>query len=115
MLQALHPLQHTVTGFQHDGIFARLDALHIDTNVARRETKFIAASGHMDGTGAGNQCFGGYAAHIHAGATPMAALNDGRAQTLFGAARSHGGPGLPRANNQGVKRFSRHKAPPAGM
>src|SRR5688572_25304199 len=87
-LGAAQPLLDAAGGLADHRVLARLDALHVDADLAGApQAVFPAAPGHVRGVGARDQGLGGSAAVVDAGAAEGAALDDGDLAPGAGKAR----------------------------
>ena len=106
--QPAHRLFNALARLLDQLVLARLDAGHVDLDIASTEAKFIAAPRLMNGPRAGHHGFGRGTADIDAGAPKSTPLDKRCFQPLFAAARGQRWPRLASTNDDHVKRFRGH-------
>ncbi len=102
--RASEPALDTAIGLAGYRIFSRLDLCHIDAYLAIEHHTVIGSMARdMCRAGAGDQCFGGNATDIHAGAAEQFPLDDRRMLAGLGEAYCQRGAGLPGTNDHCVE------------
>ena len=96
VLHAAQPALDALVRAPHDGVLARLDALHVDPNWAfERDAEVGRAAGHMGRLGAGHERLGRDAAGVDAGPAEPLAFDDRDAPARARQAVRQRGAGLP--------------------